>query len=286
MLRTVSICATAALIVLIGGEALHAQDEYVTGMSGPHELNRGPGFNLAIWKLVFLLLIVWMWVKTTDWINRDSLEIGKNIGLPSEVWNPIAVFVFLVAFIAALLIPIFLAGYAVLVLAYFIPLFTYIGLRNGRVTQEQKVLTPDHIKRTIQNIGRGKKGPVVQKQPWELGPAVDMQAVGPVAAANQANMIEARQSTAYVPAKRLIADGLDNRAEKIMAWPEVDEISGHAMWPQLPLWACFGIVGGLLTAAGGIGFYSAVRQFQEFNPLPDESAQALKENVQWISRPR
>lgn len=60
----------------------------------------------------------------------------------------------------------------------------------------------------------------------------------------------------------------------------------QAMWPQLPLWACFGVVGGVLAAAGGIGFYSAVRQFQEFNPLPDESAQALKENVQWISQAR
>jgi type II secretory ATPase GspE/PulE/Tfp pilus assembly ATPase PilB-like protein len=214
MLRTVLSYTAAALIVLIGGGALHAQ-EYATGLPD-HELNRGPGFNLAIWKLVFLLLTVWMWVKTTDWINRDSLEIGKSIGLPPDIWNPITVFIFLVAFIITLLIPIFLAGYAVLLLAYFIPLGTYIALRNGRVTQEQKVLTPDHLKRTIQNMGRGRKGPVVQKQPWELGPAVDMQAVGPVASANQANMIEARQLPAYVPAKRLIADGLDNRAEKIM----------------------------------------------------------------------
>jgi len=55
---------------------------------------------------------------------------------------------------------------------------------------------------------------------------------------------------------------------------------------DLPLWGCFGIVGGVLAAAGGIALYSAVRQFNEFNPLPDESAQALKENVQWISQPR
>ncbi len=56
--------------------------------------------------------------------------------------------------------------------------------------------------------------------------------------------------------------------------------------PALPLWGCFGIVGGVLAGVGGLAFYSAVRQFQEFNPLPDESAQALKENVQWISQPR
>lgn len=55
---------------------------------------------------------------------------------------------------------------------------------------------------------------------------------------------------------------------------------------ELPLWACFGIVGGLLAIGGGAAFYAALRQFNEFNPLPDESAQALKENMQWISQPR
>lgn len=60
----------------------------------------------------------------------------------------------------------------------------------------------------------------------------------------------------------------------------------QALAPTLPLWACFGIVGGLFAIVGGLAFYSALRQFQEFNPLPDESAQALKENVQWISQPR
>jgi uncharacterized membrane protein YqjE len=55
---------------------------------------------------------------------------------------------------------------------------------------------------------------------------------------------------------------------------------------ELPLWACFGIVGGVLAIGGGLAFYSAYKQFNDLNPLPDESAQALKENVQWISQPR
>lgn len=53
-----------------------------------------------------------------------------------------------------------------------------------------------------------------------------------------------------------------------------------------PLWACFGLVGGTLAVGGSVAFYAAMKQFNEFNPLPDESAQALKENVQWISHPR
>jgi len=51
----------------------------------------------------------------------------------------------------------------------------------------------------------------------------------------------------------------------------------------LPLWACFGIVGLVLAIVGGILIMSALRKFQSFNPLPDETAQSLKENVKWIA---
>lgn len=208
-------CAGAALLVLVCAGLAGAQ-EYVTGLTDPHQLNRGPGFNLALWKIFFLAVIFWMWVLTTDWISRDTAEIGKAIGLPSEVWNPVAVFSFLLVFVVSMLIPIYFVGLLLILIAYIAPLATYIALRNGKVTNEQKVLTPDHLKRMVQNIGRGKKGPVEQKQPWELGPPIDLQAVGPIATVNQANMIEARQSPAFVPVKRLVADALDNRAEKIM----------------------------------------------------------------------
>jgi len=52
----------------------------------------------------------------------------------------------------------------------------------------------------------------------------------------------------------------------------------------LPLWACFGIVGGLLSGVGAVLYFRGQRKLQSFNPLPDESAQALKENVQWITK--
>lgn len=52
--------------------------------------------------------------------------------------------------------------------------------------------------------------------------------------------------------------------------------------PALPMWACFGIVGACVTLVGGAIAYGAIAKFKTFNPLPDESVQAFKENVQWI----
>jgi uncharacterized membrane protein YqjE len=53
---------------------------------------------------------------------------------------------------------------------------------------------------------------------------------------------------------------------------------------SLPLWACFAIVGGLFAAIGFALFLRGKKKLDSFNPLPDVTAEALKENVQWITK--
>jgi hypothetical protein len=53
--------------------------------------------------------------------------------------------------------------------------------------------------------------------------------------------------------------------------------------PALPVWAWFLIIGFLLAVAGGATIYAGTKKFESFNPLPDQSAQALRENVQWLT---
>lgn len=55
---------------------------------------------------------------------------------------------------------------------------------------------------------------------------------------------------------------------------------------ELPLWACYGLVGGGLAVLGGALFYLGKKKFEAFNPLPDESVRALKENVQCLTNPK
>jgi hypothetical protein len=52
---------------------------------------------------------------------------------------------------------------------------------------------------------------------------------------------------------------------------------------RLPLWACFGIVGAVFGAVGAGLIMASLKKFQSFNPLPDKTAQTLKENVTWIA---
>lgn len=54
----------------------------------------------------------------------------------------------------------------------------------------------------------------------------------------------------------------------------------------LELWACFGIVGGVMLVVGLVLTYLAKKEAETINPLEGESAKALEENVQWITKPK
>lgn len=54
----------------------------------------------------------------------------------------------------------------------------------------------------------------------------------------------------------------------------------------LPQWASFALVGAAIFLIGGGLFFVGKKQFESFNPLPDESAAALKENLEWITKPK
>ena len=51
--------------------------------------------------------------------------------------------------------------------------------------------------------------------------------------------------------------------------------------PGLPLWACFGIVGGVVALIGGVVLYRGKQKLDTINVVPEQSAEAMKENLQW-----
>jgi hypothetical protein len=58
------------------------------------------------------------------------------------------------------------------------------------------------------------------------------------------------------------------------------------LFPNVPLFCWFGLVGILGVGGGWALFHAGKTKMASFNPLPDQSAQALKENVQWIMNPK
>jgi len=68
----------------------------------------------------------------------------------------------------------------------------------------------------------------------------------------------------------------------LLHWLSVPE--GERLDPaRLPLWAAFGIVSAVLLGIGSVVGWMGYQKFKSFNPLPDETAQTVKENVEWIT---
>ena len=52
--------------------------------------------------------------------------------------------------------------------------------------------------------------------------------------------------------------------------------------PTLSLWMCYGIVAIVVLGLAAIPISIGINQLKNLNPLPDEAAQSLKENAQWL----
>jgi len=51
----------------------------------------------------------------------------------------------------------------------------------------------------------------------------------------------------------------------------------------IPLWGCFGIVSAVFLVVGAALGWVGYKRFESFNPLPDQTVQSVKENVEWIA---
>lgn len=229
MLRTMIWLAAAALLVFSSGE-LAAQDAwpaYSSGLPDRNAIVRGPGFYFAIWKLVLVLVVVWLWVKSAGWVGIDTDELGDEIGMTGRVWNPIMVFVPLLGFLLVMTIPIFFAGWAAQLLLYVVPFVAYVVMRNGKVMSDRKVFTPEHIRHWFAKLGKKKPKERVIKHAWQAGPQVEFAAVGPLQMENQQAVVEARQSPGYVQLKYLLADAIKQRGEQIMLEFTSDDVAAR-----------------------------------------------------------
>jgi uncharacterized membrane protein required for colicin V production len=51
---------------------------------------------------------------------------------------------------------------------------------------------------------------------------------------------------------------------------------------ELPLWACYGTIGGLLIIAAMTLFVSGIKKVKQIQVVPTRTVETLKENVQWL----
>ena len=175
-------------------------------------LDRGPGFYLSMPCILLCWLVMVLWVKTTDWISRDALQMK----LPSYRYHAIAFGTFVVAMVLVWMVPYFLIAFPLLLLAHLGPLGWYIVNRNSKAEDHEKVLTAGHIRYLMSETLRplGIKIGAEKPQPDDLGAHVVFKAQGAQSEReDRANLLAARQSSGYQATRELIALLVTTRAD-------------------------------------------------------------------------
>ena len=54
----------------------------------------------------------------------------------------------------------------------------------------------------------------------------------------------------------------------------------------LSVWASYGVVGGAFVVLAAVLVGVGIQRFRSFNPMPDQSVEAFKENVRWMTNPK
>ncbi|MCC9607214.1 Flp pilus assembly complex ATPase component TadA [Blastopirellula sp. JC732] len=163
-----------------------------------------------------MLLMAWglylCWVYSTTWVSVDSerMKLSQAGWVSANFWP---FFLLSWAFIA--LVPFFL-GFFFAVALYVVPLWIYINKRNAMLDPHLRVMTPDHIRFVMSQMSGGKVA-AERKEPWDMGPSVELIPKGGSGEQNTANLYNAKKAPdAYVWVKELIAEIHERRASKVL----------------------------------------------------------------------
>lgn len=188
------------------------------------------GAYLSWWKLLCVAIPFLIWVKLTDWINRDAMKIGDRTGLTPEAWSPVTTGSFLLGFLIVLFVPIFWAGYPVYLIACFTPFLIYFFMRRAKL-----LATPDIVH---QLKGKPGEAPPPPPLPQDEGAAIEFTPAGADSKEQQVNLIRARQATAFPEFKNMLADALSKRAELVLLDYSRERVTARlqvdGVWHPLP----------------------------------------------------
>jgi general secretion pathway protein E len=188
---------------------------------------RGPGFYLNLLKFVPVLAIYLLWAWTTYWVDDDTKDLNNQ---KHEVWNSVLFFSGLLGLALVWAIPIYPIGLTLLLLAYLIPVLSYIYARNQTVPDDAKVLTPYHIGEVLNGL-LGKVGvrPIFNRIDTgadRTGPPIvfigKSQGTGKI---DMNRVSQAEESRSFMAAKELVYDAVVRRATDIHLEPTADQLS-------------------------------------------------------------
>jgi type II secretory ATPase GspE/PulE/Tfp pilus assembly ATPase PilB-like protein len=227
MIRPRLVLATSVLLVLAAAAGVDASEPGAVLFAQAAGLQRGPGLYLNLFKFLPVLAIFLLWAWTTYWVDDDCKELNNN---KFELWNSVVFLSGVLGFALVWAIPIYFIGLILLLLAYFIPVLTYVSVRNQMVTDDAKVLTPYHfgevMNELLVRIGMKRifnRGDSAQDR---AGPPIVFVGKSLGAVKEDPDRVKAaEESRSYMSAKELVYDAVLRRSTDIHLEPTTEQLS-------------------------------------------------------------
>ncbi|HEX5271105.1 MAG TPA: GspE/PulE family protein [Gemmataceae bacterium] len=181
---------------------------------------RGPGLYFSVLKLVPLLVVYLFWVRICWWADLDA----RKLKLSHETWNPILLGAGALGLVVVFAFPWFVVSLPVLLALFLAPTLTYINLRNGKVSEEQKVLTPRHLRDLAQRYLRLKPSEAAETEEKKIpirfiGKSFNQQDQ------DESRVQRAEESKGYKAALEMVYEAIQARATDIHMEPTKEEMT-------------------------------------------------------------
>ncbi|MDO4573885.1 MAG: ATPase, T2SS/T4P/T4SS family [Planctomycetia bacterium] len=196
------------------GEEWEYEEEAPAGSEFNASRDMGRGGYVALWKVLFVVLIYLAWVFSTDWLSTDCQKYKLGVAK----WVPIAYGAFLGSLLLFWLLPWFWLGILLVLAAYVAPLAVYIRQRNENLSYGEQVLTLPHLRFLLSEIlGRvGVKFAAQAKDKLETGFPVLLRTTGENKAECEQWRIQARAHEGFNKAREVLSTAMENRPDAIM----------------------------------------------------------------------
>ncbi len=105
------------------------------------------GSYIAAWKFLFYVLCFYAWMPLVNWVYADTKAVRTN----SLVWTMAVMATGFITLLIWLLVPVFFVGMLIFLIALGSVSLAYAMHRNARVSDFEKILTPDHLQNLFSN---------------------------------------------------------------------------------------------------------------------------------------
>lgn len=165
---------------------------------------------LAFWPVLLL------WIKSANWINQDAIQ-NK---LDYRKWNTIHFFPVMIVFLMSLLLPLpfaFFISLPVLILAWLIPFFIYVGHRNAIMMDDDKVFTRPHLRAWFSGTLAPVGIKIASERKTDQGPALELVPMGGATERDDSvHLLTAKQSPGFLGVRVLLQDTIARKSSSVM----------------------------------------------------------------------